>query len=175
MPLLLPPPVLPVPVRLSSVLRSVIGGVAIVSDEKEQLHRDKEWAALAKRQAAVPRNPFSWEAFAGPAAALTGNKAVKDAKLAHAKLLATISDVFGETVTGDALLSCGQWVFELLQANLHSPATPAVKRELQSKLGTVTDSQHSTLVGLTGSCVLILVACHVFAVGTPANKRLCFA
>ena len=139
--------------RLTGVLRHIIGGVEAVSADKELIQRDKEWAGLAKHLTLTPKNSFSWEVFAGAAARLSGNKAVKDAKLVHAKLLEQLSGVFGETVTGDALLTCAEWVFDLLKANLHAPGAAPVRRELQSRLGTLSDAQFSTLVALTGSCL----------------------
>lgn len=94
------------------------------------------------------RHSFSWEDFCGGAAAAAhlppGARDVKDAKHAHSKLLACISEAMGaEGVTSDALAECAGTVYETLSAD--AAGGIGARREVQERLGPVSDAAFTAL------------------------------
>jgi hypothetical protein len=104
------------------------------------------------------RHSFSWEDFCGGAAAAAqlapGARDVKDAKHAHSKLLACVSEALGaEAVTSDALAECAGVVFDALVAD---PAGGSgARREVQDKLGPVSDAAFTALCAHASACASV--------------------
>jgi hypothetical protein len=84
---------------------------------------------------------------------LAGSKDVKEAKLAHSRLLSTVGDALGAEAAGsDAIADCTVWVLDALSRTSGVP--PGVKAELVGRLGPVSDATLAALRGFTGTCCL---------------------